>query len=94
MADVPSTVLGLTGATIGIWGLMAPPVHEVRASEASDVMVRDVRHAEITAGTLTVLGGLVASSALSSPWPALVAVGITGFMCWQLEQGLAVPGDG
>lgn len=95
MADAAgstSAALGLVGGAVGIWGLFSPGVHEVRSADTDDKMVRDVRHGEIVAGTLTVIGGIMASSALSSPWPVVVAVGLTAVMCWQLEQGLATPG--
>jgi hypothetical protein len=94
MADpaAASAALGLVGGAVGIWGLYTRPVHEVRSADTDDTLTRDVRHGEIVAGTLTVIGGFMASKALSSPWPAVVALGLTAVMCWQLEQGLATPG--
>lgn len=92
--EVAGVVLGLTGAVMGVWGLMTPPIHEVRSSDTSPTLARDVHHAEATAGALTVAGGVVASYALKSPWPTIIATAVVGFMVWQLEQGLNTPGSG
>jgi hypothetical protein len=92
-SEVAGVVLGLTGAAVGIWGIMAKPVHEVRGSETTPVLARDVRHGEVVAGALTVLGGAVASQALGSPWPVVIALAVAGIMVWELETGLMLPGQ-
>lgn len=84
------TALGIASAAVGLWALMSPPIHEIRSQETSETMTRDVRHAELTAGGLTVAGGVIASYALSSPWPAVVAVGVVAFLVWEMEKGLAL----
>lgn len=83
-------VLGLTGSIMGLWALMTPPIHEIRSQETSDTMTRDVRHAELTAGGLTIAGGIIASYALGSPWPAIVTTGVVAFLVWEMEKGLAL----
>lgn len=90
-AEVTGTVMGLVGTIMGVWGLMSPPIHEVRSSDTSPTLAREVHHAELTAGTLTVVSGILASYALKTGWPAAAAVLVTAFMVWQLEQGLNTP---
>lgn len=91
-SEITGTVMSLVGTVMGVWGLMSPPIHEVRSSDTSPTLAREVHHAEMTAGALTVVSGVVASYALKTGWPAAAAVLVTAFMIWQLEQGLNTPG--
>lgn len=91
MADKAATagvVLGLTGTLVGVWGIITPDAHEVRSSTTTATTVATVRHGELVAGGVTLVAGIVASMALDSSWPFLVAAAYFGLMIYELESGL------
>lgn len=68
-----ASLLAIT-SSVGMFTGLLPSLSEVRKTQGDPSVINDVRVGEIAASALTVSVGLMASSMVKSPVPAMVAV--------------------
>lgn len=89
MSETTNAVLLSVTSSVGVFTSLLPPFAEVRKAQGNEDLTNDVRMGEIAAGSLVVTIGLIASSMVKSPAPAMVSVAFAAGMVAMYESVLA-----
>jgi len=89
VSETTNAVLLSVTTSVGVFTSLLPPFGEVRKSVGNPDMVNDVRMGELAAGSLVVTIGLIASSMVKNPTPAMVSIVFAGALVCMYESVLA-----